>query len=266
MTLSTPDHPFSSRLTQIGSAISRRIYPLSADAKVRVCALQLPLTPSVFPSWLAIVSMIALHRVDQHPKDSEAPCVRRFERWKGVFRTRVMSVILVCWNSPTQGTSPISHVVQGAATSFGRRFVKNKQIEGRSPGGAALFPNTRIALAVSFSPARANRPSVQHSTDANARSHPSPFPQWREQQRHRAGQRIQHHSLQEKYGARGARLQVKAAWLRVWFDLRGRKRAAICAKTLAQTLSPCPPTARRCMLRSPSALSSPLSSPALLSC
>lgn len=50
-------------------------------------------------------------------------------------------------------TSPISHVVQGAATSFGQRFVKNKQIEGSSPGGAALFPPsqkkknpTRIAL------------------------------------------------------------------------------------------------------------------------
>lgn len=37
-----------------------------------------------------------------------------------------------------QPANPISHVVQGAATSLRQRFVKNKQTEGRSPGGAAL--------------------------------------------------------------------------------------------------------------------------------
>lgn len=182
-----------------------------------------------------------------------------------------MSVILVCWNSPTQGTSPISHVVQGAATSFGQRFVKNKQIEGSSPGGAALsHPNTRIALL--FSPAGENRPSVQHFRDANARSHPGPFPQWREQQRHRAGQRLQHHSLQEKHGARGARLQVKCS--DVAFDLIcwGPQTSRIMCKSTAANVVLHIGLVCRYADRSPlyvaqpSAPSSPLSSRALLSC
>lgn len=61
----------------------------------------------------------------------------------------------------------------------------------------------------------------------------------------------------------------------VAFDsiLRGRERAGMCAKTPAQNIvlpvgldSPSPPTARRCMLRSPRLFPPPLSSPALLSC
>lgn len=55
-----------------------------------------------------------------------------------------------------QAASPISHVVPGAATSLGQRFVKNKQTQAKIPGGAALSLAFCIVpvVVVFFFPAR----------------------------------------------------------------------------------------------------------------
>lgn len=54
----------------------------------------------------------------------------------------VCGLIGVFWRadiSPQeQAASPAGHMTRAAATSSRQRFVKNKQTEGRSPGGAAL--------------------------------------------------------------------------------------------------------------------------------
>lgn len=45
---------------------------------------------------------------------------------------------VICWAEITQPASPGGHVTRAPVTSPRQRFVKNKQTEGRSPGGAPL--------------------------------------------------------------------------------------------------------------------------------
>lgn len=181
-----------------------------------------------------------------------------------------MSVILVCSNGPTQRTSPISHVVQGAATSFGRRFVKNKQIEGSSPGGAALSP-----------PKHSHRPRSLI------------FPGWREQtfwstfSRRKCPVPPKSFPPMERTTTTSCRTAAPTSFRTGKTRCEGSapsgksssvtSRLWLCAKTLPQTLSymsawsAATPTARRSMLRSlrllpprcPPRLSCHVSSPSL---
>lgn len=96
-------------------------------------------------------------------------------------RTQMINVIWCYQNTQhkEQAANPTGHVVEGTATSFGWRFVKNKQQTLKSPE-VRHFPSVCIVAVFLFLGQGKNRVSVQHFKDPNARSHPSPFPKWRE--------------------------------------------------------------------------------------
>lgn len=104
-----------------------------------------------------------------------------------ILSTQAINVdFLVCWNSPPRGRGSQPHQSRGS----GRSDVSRAEIcggisrqEGKRPGGAALsqqFASFLLFFYFSFPGQRENRVSVRHFRDPNARSHPSPFPKWRE--------------------------------------------------------------------------------------